>query len=76
MLTLCSKDVELRQRKSLNNMVEPNYRFFKKWVRLMLGFQSLQTATKPLASIEAMYMIKKDRLSKGKVCLKSDPADS
>ncbi len=40
-------------------MVEQDHRFIKKWVRLMIGFQSFQTVTKTLAGIEAMHMIKK-----------------
>lgn len=33
-------------------MVEQDHRFIKKRVRLMLGFQSFQTATKTLAGID------------------------
>ncbi|PGA66072.1 IS6 family transposase, partial [Bacillus toyonensis] len=58
-------DVELRQKKYLNNMVEQDHRFIKKRVRLMLGFQSFQTATKTLAGIEAMHIIKKGQTLQG-----------
>ncbi len=51
--------MELRQQKHLNNIVEQDHRFIKKWVWLMLGFHSFKTATKTLAGIEAMHMIKK-----------------
>ncbi|PEO43550.1 DDE-type integrase/transposase/recombinase, partial [Bacillus toyonensis] len=37
----------------------------KKRVRFMLGFQSFQTATKTLAGIEAMHMIKKGQTLQG-----------
>lgn len=46
-------------------MVEQDHRFIKKRVRLMLGFQSFQTATKTLAGIEAMHMIKKEQTLQG-----------
>lgn len=61
-----SECLELKQINYLNNMVEQNHRFIKKLVRPMLGFQSFQTATKILASIEAMHMIKKVKLLKGR----------
>lgn len=60
-----SECLELKQINYLNNMVEQNHRFIKKLVRPMLGFQSFQTATKILASIEAMHMIKKGQTSQG-----------
>ena len=37
----------------------------------MLGLKSLQTATKMIAGLEAMHMIKKGKLSKGEVCPKA-----
>lgn len=60
-----SECLELKQINYLNNMVEQDHRFIKKLVRPMLGFQSFQTATKILASIEAMHMIKKGQTSQG-----------
>ena len=62
-------DVELRQKKYLNNMVEQDHRFIKKRVRLMLGFKSFKTATKTLAGIEAMHMIKKGQTLHGEMIL-------
>lgn len=64
-------DVELRQKKYLNNMVEQDHRFIKKRVRLMLGFQSFQTATKTLAGIETMHMIKKGQTLQGEKSVKN-----
>ncbi|CAM4246463.1 IS6 family transposase [Bacillus paramycoides] len=51
--------IKLQQMKYQNNIVEQDHRFIKKRVRNMLGFQSLHTATKTLAGIEAMHMIRK-----------------
>lgn len=48
-----------------NNIVEQDHRFIKKRVRNMLGFQSLHTATKTLAGIEAMHMIRKGQTFHG-----------
>lgn len=47
-------------------MMEQDHRFIKKRVRLMLGFKSFKTATKTLADIEAMHMIKKGQTLQGK----------
>jgi IS6 family transposase len=38
------------------------YRFIKKLVRPMLGFQSFRTATRTLKGIETMHMIKKGQI--------------
>ncbi|PHC36989.1 IS6 family transposase [Bacillus pseudomycoides] len=51
--------IKFRQMKYLNNIVEQDHRFIKKRVRYILGFQSFHTATKTLAGIEAMHMIRK-----------------
>ncbi|MED3324546.1 DDE-type integrase/transposase/recombinase, partial [Bacillus thuringiensis] len=49
----------LRVKKYLNNIIEQDHRFIKKRIRNMLGLKSLPTATKMIAGIEAMHMIKK-----------------
>lgn len=56
---------QIRQIKYLNNVVEQDHRFIKKRVRSMLGFKSFRTATCILAGVEAMHMIKKNRLIYG-----------
>jgi transposase-like protein len=58
-----SIDVEVRQIKYLNNIVEQDHRFIKKLVRPMLGFQSFRTAARILKGIEAMHMIKKGQIA-------------
>lgn len=57
------EDIQTRQIKYLNNMVEQDHRFIKKKVRSMLGLKSFRTATSILAGIEAMHMIKKEQLN-------------
>ncbi|MGE6553325.1 IS6 family transposase [Bacillus mycoides] len=55
----------LRVKKYLNNIIEQDHRFIKKRIRNMLGFKSLRTATKMIAGIEAMYMVKKGQTLPG-----------
>ncbi|EJR93324.1 IS6 family transposase [Bacillus mycoides] len=52
----------LRVKKYLNNIIEQDHRFIKKRIRNMLGLKSLQTATKMIAGIEVMHMIKKGQI--------------
>ncbi|PEO38323.1 DDE-type integrase/transposase/recombinase, partial [Bacillus toyonensis] len=52
-------------KKYLNNIIEQDHRFIKKRIRNMLGLESLQTAIKMIAGIEAMHMIKKGQTFKG-----------
>jgi IS6 family transposase len=51
--------IQLRQVKYLNNIVEQDHRFIKKRIRPMLGLETLRTAKRIIAGIEAMHMIKK-----------------
>ncbi|MGE6964239.1 IS6 family transposase [Bacillus thuringiensis] len=51
----------LRVKKYLNNIIEQDYWFIKKRIRNMLGLKSVLTATKMIAGIEAMHMIKKGK---------------
>ena len=55
-------DIELRQCKYLNNIVEQDHRAVKRITDPMLGFKSFWSAMKLLAGIETMHMIKKGRL--------------
>ncbi|KUH42248.1 transposase-like protein [Bacillus sp. RC145] len=55
-------DIQIRQVKYLNNIVEQDHRFIKKRVRSMLGLKSFRTATSILSGIEAMHMVKKGQL--------------
>jgi len=55
-------DIELRQSKYLNNIVEQDHRAIKRVVRPMLGFKSFRCAGILIAGIEIMHMIKKGQL--------------
>ena len=54
--------IPIRQIKYLNIIVEQDHCFIKRRIRSMLGFKSFRTATSILAEVEAMHMIKKNRL--------------
>ncbi|MDY7965271.1 IS6 family transposase [Bacillus thuringiensis] len=60
-----SVSLPLRVKKYLNNIIEQDHRFIKKRIRNMLGLKSLHTATKMIAGIEAMHMIKKGQTLQG-----------
>ncbi len=47
-------------------MIEQDRRFIKKRIRNMLGFKSLRTATKTIAGIEIMHMVKKGQTLPGR----------
>ena len=47
-------NLEIRQNKYLNNIVEQDHRFIKRIVRYTLGFKSFNTANRILSGIEAM----------------------
>ncbi len=57
-----SKNVEIRQVKYVNNIVEQDHRSIKRIVNPMLGFQSFRSASKTLKGIEAINMIKKGQV--------------
>ena len=59
-------DIELRQSKYLNNIVEQDHRAIKRIVRPMLGFKSFRCASILIAGIETMHMIKKGQLDRPK----------
>ena len=61
-------DIEIRQVKYLNNIVEQDHRAVKRLVRPMLGFKSFRSAHVTLTGIELMHMIQKGQLrTAGKV---------
>lgn len=64
-------DIELRQCKYLNNIVEQDHRAIKRIVRPMLGFKSFRCARILIAGIETAHMIKKGQLD-----CPEDPASS
>ena len=52
-------DIEMRQSKYLNNLIEQDHRAIKRVVRPMLGFKSFHCARAIIVGIETMHMIKK-----------------
>lgn len=60
-------DIELRQCKYLNNIVEQDHRIVKQKMRAALGFKSFRSAQTTIAGLELVRMI-----SKGQLCLMSD----
>ena len=63
------KNVNLRQIKYLNNVVEQDHRSIKRITRPMLGFQSFWTAIETLKGIEIMHMIKKGQVGALNQCI-------
>jgi putative transposase len=55
-------DIELRQSKYLNNIVEQDHRAVKRVTDPTLGFKSFWSAKRLIAGIETMHMIKKAQL--------------
>ena len=55
-------DIEMRQSKYLNNLIEQDHRAIKRIVRPMLGFKNFLCARALIAGIETMRMIKKGEL--------------
>lgn len=55
-------EIELRQSKYLNNLVEQDHRAIKRRTRPMLGFKQFHCAAKLIAGIETMHMIKKGQM--------------
>ena len=55
-------DIELRQSKYLNNIIEQDHRAVKRITNPMLGFKSFWSAQRLIAGIETMHMVKKGQL--------------
>lgn len=56
------QQIEIRQNKYLNNMIEQDHRFIKKRTRITLGFKSFHGAKQTITGIEILHMIKKGQL--------------
>jgi putative transposase len=57
------KKIVIRQIKYLNNIVEQDHRAIKRRIRPMLGFKSFRSATKTIASIELIHMIREGQMA-------------
>lgn len=56
------KEIQIRQIKYLNNIIEQDHRAVKRRVRPMLNFKSFHAAKWVLAGIELMHMIRKGQM--------------
>lgn len=56
------EQVELRQVKYLNNLVEQDHRFIKRLIKPGMGFFSVETAERTLQGYEVMNMIRKGQV--------------
>src|SRR5712691_1988179 len=56
------EQVELRQVKYLNNLIEQGHRFIKRLVKPGMGFFSIETAGRTLQGYEVMNMIRKGQM--------------
>ena len=56
-------EIEIRQCKYLNNIVEQDHRNIKRRTRPMLGFKSFRTARIVLGGIEVVHMLRKGQLA-------------
>ena len=61
--TACGVDIEMRQIKYLNNIVEQGHRAIKRVVRPMLGFKTFRCACALIAGTLTMHMIRKGQLN-------------
>jgi IS6 family transposase len=59
---ILAEQVELRQVKYLNNLIEQDHRFIKRLVKPGMGFFSVETAGRTLQGYEAMHMIRKGQM--------------
>lgn len=57
-----SEQVELRQNKYLNNIVEQDHREIKRLVKPGMGFKSFNTARRTLRGYEIMNMMRKGQI--------------
>lgn len=56
------KQIEVRQIKYLNNIIEQDHRFIKKRTKPMLGFKSFNSARITITGIENIRMIQKKQI--------------
>jgi len=56
------KPIRIRQSRYLNNCIEQDHRAIKRRERLMVGFQSMNSARAILGGIERVHMIRKGQV--------------
>jgi len=65
------EQVEVRQAKYLNNIIEQDHRFIKKRTRPMLGFKNFYSAKETISGIENVRMIQKGQIIGQQTCQSS-----
>ena len=65
------EEIEIRQVKYLNNIVEQDHRFIKKRTRPMLGFKNFYSAKETISGIENIRMIQKGQILDQTACKSS-----
>lgn len=65
------EQIEIRQNKYLNNIVEQDHRFIKKRTRPMLGFKNFFSAKETISGIENIRMIQKGQILGQQACQSS-----
>jgi transposase-like protein len=66
-----NEQIEVRQKKYLNNIVEQDHRFIKKRTRPMLGFKNFYSAKETISGIENIRMIQKGQIVGQEACQSS-----
>lgn len=56
-------DIEIRQCKYLNNIVEQDHRAVKRIIKPMMGFKSFLSAAKTIAGIELIHLLRKGQIA-------------
>lgn len=59
---ILNKNIEARQIKYLNNIIEQDHRAIKRIIRTILGFKSFNSARRTMKDIEAMNIIRKGQI--------------
>ncbi|MFG6083365.1 IS6 family transposase [Paracoccus litorisediminis] len=60
--------INIRQTKYLNNILEQDHRFIKRITKPMMGFKAFQSAEATLAGIEVAHMIRKGQIANRHRC--------
>ncbi|CAA9353459.1 hypothetical protein AVDCRST_MAG94-2942 [uncultured Leptolyngbya sp.] len=56
------QSTELRQNKSLNNVIEQDHRFLQRLIKPGLGFKSFNSARRTIKGYEVMHMMRKGQV--------------
>ena len=65
------EEIEIRQVKYLNNIIEQDHRFIKKRTRPTLGFKNFYSARETISGIENIRMIQKGQILGQSACQSS-----